>query len=205
MQHILSHENFLRYLYDLILAIFIEDNNIVDIRTVANVFVFLQAGSHKTFLAIDVEFFIRLNYSSGLNSVEIAYLGHTRVVFAILVLQELEPVGSYLHHIGQVMVYILNLSLYARHEFVSLVFVELQYSLHLYFKKPQYVVFGHFAHKLRVVWCKSLIYMFAYSIHIRSLLKFLVLIDTLLNEYFLQRGEMELFEQFRLSYLKFFS
>ena len=113
------------------------------------------------------------------------------------------PFAGYFHHTSEVTLYLCYLCLYLCYEFVCLIFRELQYALHLYFHEAQYVVLGHLAHQLRVIWCQSLVDMLAGSIYRLSVLVFLVLIYTFLDEYLLQRTEEELFEQLSAANLKF--
>ena len=121
----------------------------------------------------------------------------------IFVAQELEPVGCHLHHICQVAVDLLNLCLDTRHEFVGLVLIKLQYALHLYFEEFEDIILGHLAHELGIIGSEPLVDMLAHGIHVGGLLKLAVLVYPLLDEYLFERGEMILFEQFGLAYLKF--
>ena len=115
------------------------------------------------------------------------------MVLTILILQELEPVGSYLYQVGQVAVDLLDLCLQTRHELVGLVLIEFQDALHLDFEQFQDIVLSYLADKLWVIRCESLVDMFANGIYVRCLFKFLVFIDTLLDEDTLQTLEVQLF------------
>ena len=112
------------------------------------------------------------------------------MVLAVLVLQELEPVGCYLYQVSQIAVNLLNLCLQAGHELVGLILIEFQDALHLDLQQLQDVVLGYLADKLWIVRCESLVDMFANGIYVRCLFKFLVLIDTLLDEDTLQALEV---------------
>ena len=125
------------------------------------------------------------------------------MVLAVLVLEELEPVGRHLHQVGQVAVYLLYLGLDAGHQFVGLVLVELEDALHLDFQQPEDVVLGDLAHHLGIERRQSLVDMFADGVDVRRLLELLVLVDALLDEYLLQRGEVQLLQQFALADLQF--
>ena len=122
---------------------------------------------------------------------------------AVLVLEELEPVGGHLHKVGEVAVDLFYLSLDARHKLVGLVLVELQDTLHLDFEELEDVILSHLAHKLRIIRSEPLVDMLTDGIHVRSLFELAVLVYAFLNEYLLKRGEVELFEQFALAYLEF--
>ena len=104
----------------------------------------------------------------------------------------------HLHQVSQVAVYFLYLRLDARHQLVSLLLVEFQDALHLYFQQFQYVVLRHLAHQGGVVRRQSFVNMLAYGVNVGCLLKFLVLIDAFLDEYLLQRLEVQLLQQLAL-------
>ena len=108
------------------------------------------------------------------------------MVLAVLVLEELEPVGGHLYQISQVTVYLLYLGLDARHQLVGFVLVELEDALHLDFQQTQDVVLGDLANHLRIEWCQPFVNMFADGVDVGSLLELFVLVDALLDEYFLQ-------------------
>ena len=122
---------------------------------------------------------------------------------AVLILEIAEPVGSNLHHILQFAVNLVDLLLDACHKLVSLILIELQDALHLYLEQTEDVVFGNLTNHLRVERSESLVDIFANGINVRSILELLILIDTFLDEYLLERCEVELFEEFALTNLEF--
>ena len=122
---------------------------------------------------------------------------------AVLILEIAEPVGSNLHHILQFAVNLVDLLLDACHKLVRLVLIELQDALHLYLEQTEDVVFGNLADHLRIERSESLVDIFADGINVRSILELLILIDTFLDEYLLERCEVELFEEFALTNLEF--
>ena len=203
VQYVLANEYLVGHLDDLVFSVLIEDDDIVDVGTVAYVFILFQPCADESLLTVDIQLLVSLNDGGCLDGVEVAYLGAARMFMSILVAQELEPVGSNLHHIGQVAVNLLYLLLNARHEFVGLVLIKLQYALHLDFEELEDVVLGHLAHKLRIIRREPLVDMLAYRINVRGLFKLAVLIDAFLDENFLERRKVKLLEQFALTYLQF--
>ena len=127
------------------------------------------------------------------------------MVLAVFILEELEPVGSHFHEVGEVVVYLVNLRFDASHQLIRLVFVELQDALHLDFQQLEDVVLGDLTYHLRIVRCQSLVDMLANSIDSRCLFEFLIFIDTLLDEYLLEGVEMQLLQQFPLADLQLLS
>ena len=115
------------------------------------------------------------------------------MILAVLVLQELEPLGRHFHKVCQVAIDFFNLCLDASHEFIGLVLIELQNALHLDFQQLQDVVLRDLANHLRIEGCQALVDVFTHSIDIGRLFEFFVLIDAFLDEDFLQRAEMQLF------------
>ena len=104
------------------------------------------------------------------------------MVLAVLVLEELEPVGCHLHEVCQVAVYLLDLSLQTGHEFISLFLVKLQDALHLDFQQSEDIVLGNLTDQGGVVGRQALVDMLADLVHVGRLLEFLILIDALLDE-----------------------
>ena len=201
-QHVLAHKELLGHTYHLELSVAVEDDDIVDVGAVADVFVLLQTRADEALLTVDVELLVGLGHLRSLDGVEVAYLRQTRMVLAVLVLEEQEPLGRHLRQVLQVVVYLVNLCLNTGHQLVGFVLVELQDALHLDFQQLQDIVLRHLANHLRIIRRQALINMLADGIHIGSLFKLLVLIDTLLNENLFQRIEVQLLEQLVLTYLQ---
>ena len=198
MNDILAHEHLVGNFYHLVFSVFIEDYDVVDVRTVTHELVFLQTSAHKAFLTVDIEFLVRLHHFSRLDGVEVADFGETGMVLAVF-----KPSCRHLHHVREVAVDAVYLRLYLRHQLVGFVFVEFQDALHLDFHQAQDVVLCHLSDHLRIVWREPFVYMCACSVHVGSVLEFLVLIYALLDEYLFERREVQLFEQLRLAYLEF--
>ena len=205
MHHVLAHENLLRHTNDLVFSVFVEDNQVVDVRAVAHKLVFLESCSDESLLSVDEEFLVGLHHLGGLDGVEVLDFGESRMVGPVFVLDVLEPVGRHLHHVVQVAVDASNLFVDAGNQLVGLVLVEFQDALHLDFEQSQDVVLGHLAHHLRVVRRQAVVNMFAHRVDVRCLLKFPVFIDALLDEDLLQRAEVQLLQQFVAFDLQFLS
>ena len=58
VEHVLAHEEFLGHTDDLVLAVLIEDDDIIEIRTVADELVLLQAGADEAVSTVDVELLV---------------------------------------------------------------------------------------------------------------------------------------------------
>ena len=93
-------------------------------------------------------------------------------------------------------VYLGNVLLHAGNQLVGPVRIELEDARHLYLHQLEDVVLGHFADKGGVVRRQALVDVLAGSVHALGLFKLLVLIDAFLDEYLLQRGEVQAFHDF---------
>ena len=191
----LAHEDLLANADDLVGAVLVEDDDIVDVGAVADELILLQPSADEAFLAVDIELLVGFHNLRGLDAVEAANLGEARVVLAVFVLNEAEPVGRHLDHVGQVAVDLSHLLLHAGDGLVGFVLVELGNALHLDFKQAQDVVLRHLAHELRVEGCQSLVDVFAQFIGTVGILEGLALVDAFLDEDTLQGGEMQRFHQ----------
>ena len=121
---------------------------------------------------------------------------------SVFILQELEPRSRYLYQVGQVAVNLLYLGLDAGHQLVGLLLIELQDALHLDFQQAQDIVLSYLTYQLWIERRESVVDMLANLIYVGRLLEFLVLIDTLFDEYLFQRAEMILLQQFVLANLQ---
>ena len=205
IEHVLAHEHLLCHADHLVLAVFVEDDDVVEVGAVAHELVLLQPSADKSVRAVDVELLVGLRHLRGLDGVEVADLRQSRMVFAVLVLEELEPVGRHFREVCQVAVYLLDLCLQAGHELVGLVFAELQDALHLDLQQFEDVVLGYFAYQGRVVWGETLVDMLTDGVDRGCLFKLLILVDALFDEDFLQRLEVQLFKEFVFADLEFLS
>ena len=191
----LTNEELLCNVNYLIGTVAVEDDNIVNIRAVRDKLILLQRGTDEAILSVDVELLVGFHNLSCSNGVEVAYLCQTWMVLAILLLDEAEPVASNLHHVFQLMVYLLYLFLDGSNVLLGLVLVELQDAGHLDVHQLQDVVLSHLTHHLRIVWCQSLINPFASSIHRLCLLELFVLIDSFFYENLLKSGKVQALHQ----------
>ena len=226
VQYVLAHKYLVGSAYHFVLSVLKEHYYVVDVGAVAHKLVLLKACSDESFLSVDVEFLVCLNYLRSLNGVEAAYLGAARMVLAILVAYVFKPVYGYIGHVSEVVLYVGKFSLDACNEFVRLVLVVLQYALHLDFEQSQNVVASDFAVE-RILHHLLLHYAFSRSLAGRHteylvfegfkfrvderynlvlrlrLLEFLLLVYALLNENALQRREEQLLLKFRLANQQF--
>ena len=118
------------------------------------------------------------------------------MVGSIFLLQVAEPLSCHLHEVCQTTFYLLYLVLQAGNEVISLVLVELQDACHLDFHESENIVLRHLTDEHRIERSQSLVDVFASSIHRLGILEFLCLVDALLDEDFLQRSKVQLFQQF---------
>jgi len=83
-------------------------------------------------------------------------------------------------------VYLLDVRLHAGNQFLCFVGVELEDTSHFYLHQFEDILFGHLTDKCGIIRCQAFVDMLAGCIHVFGLLKFLIFIDTLFDEYLLQ-------------------
>ena len=191
-----AHEHLLAYLDDLICSVAVEKDDVVDVRAVRYELILLQTCADETFGAVDVELLVCLCHFCRLDSVEVAYLGESRMLSSVLLLKETEPLGCHLHEVCQVALDFFYLRFCACYEFVGLVLVELKDASHLDFHESEDVVLSHFAHELRIERSESFIDVFAGSIHRLGVFELASLIYAFFDENLFERSEVERFKQF---------
>ena len=94
MQNIRTHEKFLCHTHYFILAILMENDDIVYIRAIEQELIFLQSRAHKTFRTIDIEFLVILNHRLDIDSPKIAHLCSTRIEVSIFSFEHLKPLNG---------------------------------------------------------------------------------------------------------------
>ncbi len=121
------------------------------------------------------------------------------MVFAVGVLEMLEPGDGDISHVSQVMVDAFDLGFNLCHELVGLVLIIFQDALHLDLQKAQVVVASDVAQQLWLVGRELLVEEFYDSILVGSLLEAPLLVHAFLDEDTLQRGKEQLLLQFSLA------
>ena len=189
MDDVLSNEYLVSNTNDLILTVLVEEDDIVNVRTVTHELVFLQSCTDESLCAVDIQLLVCLSHLRSLDSIERTYLCKTWMLSTILLLQMLEPLARYINHAVQIALYLLNLSLNLCHQLVCLVLRELGNALHLYFEKTENIFLSYLTNKEVIEWCQTFVDMLTDAINTCGILEFLILVYTLLNEYLLQRNE----------------
>ena len=215
MEDILACKYLVCHFHDLELSILVEDDDIVEVGAVAHEFVLLEPRSHKALLSVDIEFLVRLHHLGHLDGVEVAYLCLSRVRLAVFLLQKFEPVDCDVHHVGEIILYLRQFCFDFQEQFVCLVLVVLEDSLHLDFQQFENIVphdltvEGIFHHSLSVHLCGKQFILERLQLGVDeshhlvlalALLELAFLIDALLYKDALQGREEELFLQLALAY-----
>ena len=148
-KHLFCHAHYL------VRSVAVEDDDIVDVRTVFHKFVLLQSGSHEAFGAIDIELFVGLDDLGGFYGVERTDFRKSRILLCVAAADEFEPIDGYTHHVLQVVLDFGQLVLYLLDVFVGFLLVELQDTCHFYFKQAQQVVAVDVAYKVLFIGSQS--------------------------------------------------
>ena len=147
----LADEDLFCHAHHLVRSVAVEDDYIVDVRTVFHKFVLLQSGSHEAFGAIDIELFVGLDDLGGFYGVERTDFRKSRILLCVAAADEFEPIDGYTHHVLQVILDFGQLVLYLLDVFVGFLLVELQDACHFYFEQSQQVVAVDVANKVLLV------------------------------------------------------
>ena len=102
VKNVFTHKHLFLHFHNLILTIFVEDDDVVDVRAVAHIFIFLQSGAYEAFFAVDVEFFISLCHSCSLNVVKSAYHSVARICCTIFRFQIFIPFNCIIYYMVEV-------------------------------------------------------------------------------------------------------
>ena len=191
----LADEYFFPDTDDLVGAVLIEDDDIVEVRAVADELVLLQARADESFLAVDIQLLVGLYDFRSLDAVEAAYFREAGMILAVFVLDKAEPVGRHLYHIRQVAVDFRHLILHAGDGLVGFVLIEFGDALHLDFQQPEDILLRHLAHELRIERGQPLVDILAEFIRAVGVLERLALIDAFLDEDAFERCKVQRLHQ----------
>ena len=180
--------------YDLIGSVTIEDDHVVDIGTVADVLVLLQAIANESLLTIDIELLVRLDHLGRLDRVEITDLRQAGIILTVFLLQACKPINGVIDNKLQMMVDALDLALGLGDELITLIAVELQDTSHLDLHQSQDIVTCHLADKRGLERLQATVDVRDRLVHILGVLELRVLVDPLLDED-LRKGAEEKFVQ----------
>ena len=195
VEDVLADEDLVLYLDDLVLAVAVEDDDVVDIGAVLHQFRLFQSRADEAGLAVDVEFLVALRHLGRDDRVETLDLRLARMVLAILLLEHLKPLRRDACHLAQVLLDAGYLGPYLGDQFLVFVLRELGDALHLDLQQAQQVLAPYCAHEARVERLQSLVDVGDELVRVLGVLERLALIDALLDEDLLQRGKEELLLQ----------
>ena len=198
VQDTLADEHLVGNADDLILAIPIEDDDIIEVGAVLYELSLLQPCTDETSLPVDVQLLVGIHHLGRHNRVEVLDFRATQMVLAVLLLQMREPLDRDTHHLAEVLVNLGYLRLDLLYQFVRLVLVELQNTLHPDFQQPEDVVPCYLTDKSLLVRLELGVDESHYLVETPCRLKLTFFINTVFDEDALQRVIEQLFLQFVL-------
>ena len=145
MEDVLAHEYLVGHLGNLEFSILVEDDDVVEVGTVAYELVLLQSHSHETFLSVDVELLVCLYYLCHLDGIEVADFRLSRMQFSVFTLQIFKPVDGDIGHVRQVVLDFGKFCLDLHQQFISLILIIFKDALHLDFQQLENVIPGYLA------------------------------------------------------------
>ena len=203
MQNVRSDEQFVGHFGYLIPTVLMEDDQVVDIRAIEEILVFLQTRADESFCAVDIEFLVVLHDSLDVDGSEVTYLRAARIRLAVFLLQHLEPRDGVVREMVEVLHASLDLLLQVFHQFVRFLGVELGDAEHLDLEQFLDILRAHLADELRLERREGFVNELNQLLFIRRVLIAFLLIDAVLDEYLLEGGIEILLLQLRLLYLEF--
>ena len=130
MDDIGSDKNLLRHANNLVLAVTMEDDDIVQVGTIAQELILLQSGTDKAFLAVDIELLVGLNHGLDVDIGEVTHLRSTRIFISVFSLERFEPANRIIGQVAQVFLGLFDFLIEVLHQLVGFFGVELRDTNH---------------------------------------------------------------------------
>ena len=188
MQYIRPDEEFLGYLHHLVFTVLVEDDQVVYVRAIKEVVIFLQTRSDESFFAVHVEFDVVLHYRLHIDRAEVTHLRFARIGRAVFLLQHLKPRDGIVCQMVEVLDARLDLLLQLLHQLVRLLGVELRDAQHPDLKEFLDIFAPHLTDQLGLERRQRLVHKRNQLLLVRRVLVTLLFIDAVLDEDLLQRG-----------------
>ena len=203
MENIRTDKDFLCYANDFVLTIAVENNNVIQIRAVAQELVFLETCSDKAFLAIDIEFFVGLNNGFDIDIGEVTHLRFTRILVSVFGFEVFKPANGIIGQMMQVFLGLLDFLLEVFHQLVGFFGVELGYTNHANIEEFFNILSFHLANKFGFKRLQGLVHKRNQLFLVSSRLVAFLLINAVLDKYTLKGSVEILLLQFGFLYLQF--
>ena len=124
MDDIFTNENLAVYSSNLHFTLFSKYNNIVNIRTITEVFVFSQRGSDKTLFTIKIKLLVSYHHFFGIDIIKNPYFRFSLSSFSISFDQMPKIINSIINQMSQMIFYFRNISLENFYFLLSLINVK---------------------------------------------------------------------------------
>ena len=183
VEDVFAYKHLLTHFHHLVFTILEEDDDIVDVGTVANELILLHAGTDKSLFTVDIKLFIRFSHLDRLNVLETANFGATWIVFPITLFQHQVPGYCVVGKIVQVMIYFADFLSQTCNVFVRLIRVKLQNTRHLDLHQPKDIVTVDLTDKGWFKGFKPFVDVSYRFVHVGRILKLTILVNPLLDEY----------------------
>ena len=195
MQDIRAHEYLLRHTHYLVLSVAVEDDNIIYVRAIEEELILLQSRTDKAILAVDIQFLVGLHDGLDVDIGKVAHLSAARVFVAVFLLERLKPIHRIFRQVLQVIDGILDLTVDILHQLIRLLGIKTGDTNHAYLEQSLDIFPLHLAQQAGLERFQSLVNEPDKFLLIGRILIFGLLVDTILDEYLLQRSiEILLFQ-----------
>ena len=201
MDDVRADKQLLSHSHNAVLAVTVEDDDIVDVGTVAKELILLQPRADKALLTVDIQLLVGLDDRLDIDIGEIAHLSTAGIFGAVFVLEHLEPTDGVIGQVVDIVLRGLDLLGQILHQLVRLLGIELRDTNHANFEQTLDILAAHLTNQLRLPRVKRLVDKRHQLVFVRRCLVALLLVDTILDKNFLQRGIEIAFLQLRFLYL----
>ncbi len=188
MQDIRADKELLGHTNHLVLTVFVEDDDVVQVGAVAEELVFLESRSDEAFLAVDIQLLVVLHHGGYVDRAEVAHLGAARITGTVFLLEVTEPGDGVVGEVVEILLALLDLFCQFLHQFVRLLGVELGDADHADLKESLDILGTHLADELGFPGLQSLVHKLNQVLLVGRILIAGLLVDTVLDEDLLQRS-----------------
>ncbi len=194
MDDILTDEYFIGHLHDHKGAIITKSNNIIDIGTITNKFIFFQCCTCKALFAVHIEFFIGSSNLCRLDIVETAQLSPPVAVLPEFLPDLPEIFNGIIDQVSQVIIHLFHLDFNSVHYLIGPGSIVTRDALNGYFSEPVNILLRYLPDDLL---CKGFQSPENGSINFFGGLAFLnSFVNLIFDKYFLKGTVVQLIKQF---------
>ncbi len=163
MDHVFANECFLNNTGNRKSSILAENNNIVNIRTIADKFIFFQTEASKSFDTVNIKFLSGGGNSGSFDTFKIPQLRFTFAALGIFFSYSFIKSNNVIRQVFEIMLYLHQFFVEVAGMFVSLISIEFRNTLNADFSQTENIFLSNDTIKLRFIRFKTFINCLNYS------------------------------------------